>query len=82
MYNIISINIGPILTFGTGPRILSMGEGGANWSRSTACSRRSGQGRWRAPGDAVEGAVIERRRQRSSQGDGVLRGLSNRGRAP
>jgi hypothetical protein len=43
MYSIISINIGPILAFGTGPQILPAGAS-AKRSRSTACSGAGGSG--------------------------------------
>jgi hypothetical protein len=43
MYSIISINICPILAFGTGPQILPVGAG-VNRSRSTACYRAGGGG--------------------------------------
>jgi hypothetical protein len=43
MYSIISINTGPILAFGTGPRILPAGVS-AKRSRSTACFRARGDG--------------------------------------
>jgi hypothetical protein len=49
MYSIISINIGPILAYGTGPRILPAGAS-AKRLRSMACSGRSSRGRRRAPG--------------------------------
>jgi hypothetical protein len=72
MYNIISINIGPILTFGTGPWILSMGEGGAELvevdgmlqakrSRSMACSGRCGRGR----SDRAASTAKQSRRRRA-----------------
>jgi hypothetical protein len=43
IYSIISINIGPILAFGTGPQILSVGAS-AKRSRSMACSKAGGGG--------------------------------------
>jgi hypothetical protein len=43
MYSIISINIAPILAFGTGPRILPAGAS-TKRSRSTACSGAGGSG--------------------------------------
>jgi hypothetical protein len=75
MYSIISINIGPILTFGTRPRILG-------WGR-----RRSGLGRWHAPGEAVEvdGVLRGRRRRRALSEAVEVEGKAieqHRGRAP
>jgi hypothetical protein len=63
MYSIISINIGPILDFGTGPRILLVGAS-VKRSMSMACSGRSGRGQRHAPGEAVEvdGMLWGRRR--------------------
>jgi hypothetical protein len=43
MYSIISINLGPILTFGTGPRILPAGAS-VKQSRSMVCSGAGGGG--------------------------------------
>jgi hypothetical protein len=43
MYSIISINLGPILAFGTVPRILPVGASGKR-SRSMVCSRARGGG--------------------------------------
>jgi hypothetical protein len=57
MYSIISINIGPILAFGTRPQILPMGAS-AKQSRSRAKRSSGVEGAlhrwWRAPGKAVE----------------------------
>jgi hypothetical protein len=61
MYSIISINIGPILAFGTGPRILPVGAS-VKWSRLTACSRAGG------------GGVLRVMRSRSMASSGVRGG--------
>jgi hypothetical protein len=65
MYSIISINIGPILAFGTGPQILPAGVS-AKRSRSPACSGAGG------------GGMLQAKRSRSTAcsrtgGGGILR---------
>jgi hypothetical protein len=84
MYSIISINISPILAFGTGPRILSAGAS-VKRPRSTACSGAGGGGviwakrsRLTVCSGARGGGVLQAKRLRSTVcsgagGDGVLR---------
>jgi hypothetical protein len=91
MYSIISINIGPILAFGTGPRILPA-RASAKRSRSTACSGARGggvlqaeQSRSTACSGAGGGGVLQAKRSRSTacsgaKGGDVLRAKRSRSR--
>jgi hypothetical protein len=73
MYSIISINIGPILAFGTGPQILPAGAL-AKRSRSPVCSGAGG------------GGMLQAKRSRSTVcsrtgGGGILRAKQSRSTA-
>jgi hypothetical protein len=77
MYSIISINIGPILAFGTWPQILPVGAS-AKRSRSTSCSRARGDGvlwakrsRSTACSGAEGGGVPQAKQSRSTACSGV-----------
>jgi hypothetical protein len=92
MYSIISINIGPILAFGTGPWILSAGAS-AKRSRSTVCSEPGGGGVLRAKrlksttcSGVGGGGVLRAKRLRSTAcsgvgGGGMLRAKRSRSTA-